>query len=67
MQSMEGYGGALVAVVVAAFFAADVMGEYFLNTSYLFAIDYWYEATIMTAAAIVAVALAYFTYHYRHR
>jgi len=61
----RGYGTALVAFVVSAFFLIDVFGEYFVNTSYFFALGWWYEFAIATVAAAAGVILAGLTYYWR--
>lgn len=61
----SGYGTALVAFVVSAFFLIDVFGEYFVNTSYFFALGYWYEFAIATIGAAAGVILAGLTYYRR--
>jgi len=57
-----GYGSAIVAFAVSALFFVDVVGEYFLNTSYLFNLAYWYEFSTATVAAAAGVILAAYTY-----
>ncbi|HZY47692.1 MAG TPA: hypothetical protein VFE96_07845 [Candidatus Bathyarchaeia archaeon] len=61
----SGYGSALVAFVVSAFFFVDVFGEYFVNTSYFFALGWWYEFTIATVTAAAGAILAFVTYFRR--
>jgi hypothetical protein len=60
-----GYGTALVAFVVSAFFFVDVFGEYFVNTSYVFDLALWIEATVAIVAAAAGVILAGLTYVWR--
>ena len=59
--AISGYGTALVAFVVSALFFVDVFGEYFVNTSYLFAIGYWYEVAIAAVTAVAGAVLALVT------
>jgi len=58
----SGYGSALAAFVVSAFFLVDVLGEYFANISYFFALGWWYEFTIATVTAAAGAILAALTY-----
>lgn len=62
----SGYGSALVAFVASAIFLVDVFGEYFRNTSYFFALGWWYEFAIAIVTAAAGVFLAALTY-VRHR
>ena len=64
-MTASGYGGSLVAFIVSALFLVDVFGEYFVNTSYLFPINIWYEFTIAAVAAAVGIILAALTYRRR--
>lgn len=57
-----GYGTSLIAFVVSALFFVDVVGEYFVNTSYLFALGFWYEFAIAAVAAAAGVILAAYTF-----
>ena len=57
-----GYGSALAAFVVSVLFFVDVFGEYLVNTSYLFPIAFWIEATAAIVAAAVGAILAAATY-----
>ena len=61
-----GVASSLVAFAVAAFFTTDVIGEYFVNTSYFFALGWWYEFTIAIVTAAVGLAVAAYTY-FTHR
>jgi len=63
--AFSGYGSALAAFVVSVLFFVDVFGEYFVNTSYLFAIGWWYEFTIAAIAGVVGAILAFVTYFKR--
>lgn len=56
---------AVIAFGLAVFFAADVVGEYFVNTSYFFALGWWYEFTIATATAVIGAVLAALLYFRR--
>jgi hypothetical protein len=58
----SGYGTALVAFVISALFLVDVFGEYLVNTSYLFAMGWWYEFTLAIVAAAAGVILAGVTF-----
>lgn len=63
--AFSGYGSAVVAFVISAFFFVDVFGEYFVNTSYFFALGYWYEVTVAVVAAVAGAILALATYFRR--
>jgi hypothetical protein len=56
---------AVIAFGLAAFFAADVVGEYFANTSYFFALGWWYEFTIAIVTAAAGAVLAGLLYFRR--
>jgi hypothetical protein len=49
-------------LVVSALFLSDVFGEYFLNTSYFFAMGWWFEfgfSILAVAAFVTVVAVLY--------
>jgi hypothetical protein len=60
-----GYGTALAAFVVSAFFFVDVFGEYFVNTSYFLSVDLWIETTVAIVAAAAGAIVAGLTYLWR--
>lgn len=60
-----GYGTAVVALFVSALFLVDVFGEWLVNTSYLFALGYWYEVAIASVAAAAGIILAAITFYKR--
>lgn len=57
-----GYGTSLAAFVVSALFFVDVLGEWLVNTSYIFPVAYWIEVTAAFVAGAVGVVLAAATY-----
>ena len=64
-MTASGYGSAVAAFIVSAFFLVDVFGEYFVNTSYFFSISIWYEFTIAAVAAAAGIILAALTFRRR--
>jgi len=57
-----GYGTSLASFVISALFFTDVFGEWFANTSYIFPIANWIEATVACLAAAAGAVLAIVTY-----
>ena len=57
-----GIVSAVFALGLASFFAVDVIGEYFVNTSYFFALGWWYEFAIATVSAAAGAIVAIVTY-----
>lgn len=57
-----GYGTSIASFLISALFFVDVFGEWLANTSYLFPIAFWIEATVAIVAAAVGAVLAIATY-----
>jgi hypothetical protein len=64
-STVLGYCAAGCAFILSALFLTDVFGEYFVNTSYFFALGMWYEFAIAIVAVAAFVAVVGWLYYRR--